>query len=427
MSSFHLIAASATAPAGLGSIDQILESVRLHLGMDIAFASRIVGGQRQFTHIKSAIPLPLVPGDSELLEDTLCQRVLDGRLPALIHNAADHGAARELPLTQMLPIGAHLNVPLTMRDGSIYGTFCCVNQRADFSITERDMAALRAFADLTARIIEDERDVADHHGALSERIQRTIEREELAVHHQPIVSLETGAAVGVECLARFEDAASRPPNEWFEEAARIGCGVELELLAIRAALRSLPFVPAGLYVSINASPATVTSGRLHGELAGCDRARVVLELTEHAPVADYGELRAGLDELKPFARLAIDDVGAGYAGLRHVLDLRPDIVKLDMSLTRDIDRDPARRALAGAMVAFCNSIRAAIVAEGVETAGERTTLHELGVLLGQGYLFGRPLPALVSHQKLLGMTGARDDVAAVAVLPALPQARAAIG
>ncbi len=429
MSLFRLLSMPDAAQRGPGAIDQVLESVRLHLGMEIAFASRFVDGRRRFTHISSAIPLPLAPGDSEPLEVTFCQRVFDGRLPALIHNAADHAAARELPLTQMLPVGAHLNVPLKMRDGSIYGTFCCVSQRADFSITERDMAALRAFAELTARLIEDDRDEVDHRDALAERIERTLDREEIAIHHQPIVALDGGRPVGVECLARFEDAALRPPNVWFEEAALVGRAIDLEILAIRAALRTLPYVPAGLYASLNASPETVLSGRLLAELAGQDRGRIVLELTEHDRVADYPLLRARLDELKPFARLAIDDVGAGYAGMRHVLDLRPDIVKLDMSLTRDIDQDPARRALAGALVSFCIDIRASIVAEGIETAAECATLRAIGVGLGQGYLFGHPVPALVSQQNLLGLTAAADDAVAPAANaePLLPAPRVARG
>lgn len=430
MTSFErYISVPDAAHVGIDAIDQIVESIRVHLGMDVAFASRFVDGHRQFTHIRSAIPLPLAPGDSEPLEETFCQRVLDGRLPALIHDASQHAEAREIPLTQMLPVGAHLNVPLVMRDGSIYGTFCCVSQKPDFSITERDMAALRAFADLTAKIIEDDRDLCDAQGALGKRLARTIEREELAIYHQPIVALDSGLAVGVECLARFEDAASRPPNLWFEEAAQVGCGIDLEMVAIRAALRTLPYVPAGLYVSLNASPDTVMSGRLLAELAGHDRRRIVLELTEHAQVADYGELRTRLEELRPFARLAIDDVGAGYAGMRHVLDLRPDIVKLDMSLTRDIDRDPARRALAGALVGFCHDISASIVAEGIETEEECATLRGLGVGLGQGFLFGRPVPALVSQQHLLGMTGdrprdeQRDIAAFTAEFPAPREAR----
>ena len=91
-------------------------------------------------------------------------------------------------------------------------------------------------------------------------------------------------------------------------------------------------------------------------------------------------------------RVAVDDAGAGYASFRHILRLRPDIIKLDMALTRDIDRDPARRALASALITFAADTDSTIVAEGVETSGERAALRRLGVDAAQGYCLGRPTP-----------------------------------
>jgi EAL domain-containing protein (putative c-di-GMP-specific phosphodiesterase class I) len=125
-------------------------------------------------------------------------------------------------------------------------------------------------------------------------------------------------------------------------------------------------------------------------------------VTEHSEVEDYGVLRRALAPLRGHVRIAVDDVGAGYAGLRHILDLQPDVLKLDIGLTRDIDRDPARRALAAAMVRFAADIDASIVAEGIERDGERRALADLGVGHGQGWLFSRALPPVAASQRLLG-------------------------
>ena len=386
---------------GVTAVDRILDSVRSHLGMEIAFASRFIDGMRQFTHIRSDIPLPLVPGDAEPLEDTFCQRILDGRLPELIHNAADYPAALEMTITTALPIGSHLNVPLILRDGSIYGTFCCVSRVPDLSLTQRDLSTVRAFADLAASLIDEDRSRQSQHNAVQARIDAVLSSRTMTIYHQPIHALDDGRQLGVECLARFADAQLRPPNLWFDEADAVGRGIELEMLAVRTALQSLPYVPSGMYASINVSPKTLLSGQLHEALAGHRRERIVIELTEHAQVDDYDALRCAIDGLRDHARIAIDDVGAGYAGLRHILDLKPDILKLDMSLTRHIDHDPARRALAHAMVQFAAETGCTVLAEGVETEAECAALKDLSVSLGQGYLFSRPLPAIAAQQYFL--------------------------
>lgn len=392
--------------AGTGAIvnpvDRILDAVRLHLGMDIAFASRIADGRRQFTHISADGPVPASPGDSEPLEETFCHRILEGRLPELIHDASLLEEAADIPITRALPVGSHLNVPLRMKDGSLYGTFCCLSRTPDLSLTERDLSTLRAFAALAAGQIEQELDDEREREQSRARIVAAIAQDRLTIHYQPIHGLADGRPVGVECLARFPDCASRSPSDWFDEAAAAGLGVELEMLAVREALRGLPYIPADLYVAVNVSPATVLAGGLEALLADAPPGRLVLEVTEHSKVADYIGLRDALNALRTRARIAIDDVGAGYSGLRHILDLRPDILKLDMSLTRDIDSDGARRALALAMVAFAKGIDSKIVAEGVETESEMRTLRDLGVGHAQGYHFSRPMPAVAAQQFLLG-------------------------
>ena len=117
----------------------------------------------------------------------------------------------------------------------------------------------------------------------------------------------------------------------------------------------------------------------------------MIELTEHVPVADYAALNAALDPLRERgAKLAIDDTGAGFASLRHILDLKPDIIKIDIGITRGVDTDPSRAAIVTMLVAFARTTGNSVVAEGVETAGERDTMLRLGAIYGQGYIFGRP-------------------------------------
>jgi EAL domain-containing protein (putative c-di-GMP-specific phosphodiesterase class I) len=396
---------NAGAPQGRSQIDAILEAVRVHLGMEIAYTSRYVGDEREFTHINSELQLPAKPGDREPLEQSFCYYVLQGRLPELIHDARQYELAASVPIVNALPVGAHLNVPLRFKDGSIYGSFCCLSRNVDTTLTERDLSTMRVFADLAMAEIERERDSAAHRDRVIERVQRVIAGGQPTIVLQPIHRLDTGRSAGAEALARFADAGIRPPNLWFEDAFKVGLGIELELAAVANALAAAPYVPADHYLSINASPETVLSGRLAPLLAASPHTNLVIEVTEHARVDDYPALRKALDGLRDHARIAIDDVGAGYSSLRHIIALEPDILKLDMSLTRDVDCDPARRALAAAMVDFASRIGASIVAEGVERSGEHEVLRDLGVAYGQGYLFSRPKPLVAAQQHMLGSIG----------------------
>lgn len=395
----HDVFANAVTPAAArlepmhnASVDRILRAVREHLGAEIAFVSRYVeGDQRELTHVDTDLSLPMGPGFREPRENSYCWHILEGRLPELIHDPADHPFAQTLAITDFLPVGCHINTPLRLSDGTVYGSFCCLSRKPDRSMTERDVGVLRAFAALAVTQIEQTLGDDERRSAIETSIGTVLRGGEIAIHHQPIVSLASGDAVGVECLARFPDAHKRGPDCWFGEATEIGRGVELELLAIRRALATAPVLAAGHYMSINASPETILSGELEPLVVGRDRARLVIEVTEHQQIDDFAGLKLALASLSRHARIAVDDVGAGYAGLRHLVDLKPDILKLDMSLTRDIHQDLARRALAGAMVLFAAEIGCKLVAEGIECAEESDVLAELGVDYGQGYLFGKPL------------------------------------
>ena len=386
-------------------IERILRSVRGHLGVEIAFVSRYVeNDQRELTHVSSDLDLPMGAGYREDREDSYCWHVLQGRLPELIQDPADHPLTQKLAITDFLPVGCHINTPLRLADGTVWGSFCALGRTPDRTMNLRDLEILKSFAGLVGERIETslEKDIILR--SARERVLAMLDGHAVTMFQQPIHDLKTGKPVGVECLARFPDLNKRGPQAWFDDAERTGLGSELEMTAVRCALETVGQVPDGIYAAINASPATILSGRLRETLERFEPANLVIEITEHQHVDDFPALAREIAALKPFAKIAIDDVGTGYAGLRHLIELQPDILKMDMVLTRDCDKDPARRAIGAAMVQFSHDIGAKLVAEGIETEEEREVMQHLGVDYGQGYLFARPLPVVAAQQHLLGVT-----------------------
>jgi EAL domain-containing protein (putative c-di-GMP-specific phosphodiesterase class I)/response regulator of citrate/malate metabolism len=225
----------------------------------------------------------------------------------------------------------------------------------------------------------------------SARIRNVLDHGELTMVFQPIVDLETEEVVGLEALARFPAGLDRPTQAWFTEAAAVGLRLELELAAIEAALAGLAEAPAGPYLSVNAMPDTLASEGLAELLTNAPADRLVLEITEHAPVHDYEGLNKAMQRMRGRGiRLAVDDAGSGFASLRHILQLAPDIIKIDNALTRNVYKDPARRALAAGLISFAAELGATIIAEGIETREELDALRALGVRYGQGFFVGRP-------------------------------------
>ncbi|MHC6595091.1 sensor domain-containing phosphodiesterase [Arthrobacter sp. C152] len=215
---------------------------------------------------------------------------------------------------------------------------------------------------------------------------------------QPIRALDTGRVIGAEALTRFLSASDRgiSPEAWFAGAASVGLGEDLEVLALEAALSAAAYLPEDLYVALNLSPKTCLSDRASALLrnSSIPPQRIVLELTEHHEVDDYGPLERALDPLRRAGmRIAIDDAGAGFASMRHIVELKPDSIKLDRQVITGINADAGLRALGAAMVRFAGDIGALLIAEGIETEAELDALRTLGMDAGQGYLLGRPTVA----------------------------------
>ena len=400
MSSSTDYAAPVPPPAELPDASQrllaeVLSVVRVHLGMEVAFIGRVVDGRRTFTLVDADECFrPFEAGMSDPVEDTYCGRVLDGRLPRLVVDAALEPAVADLSLTTDLPVGSHLSVPVLTAEGELYGTLCCFSRKVDPGLSEHDLSVLLMFADIVSKHLEPLVSRHRSRSATRERIRRVIEEEgALRMALQPIVDLRTGRVDGFEALARFPESVGWSPDRWFEAADRVGLGTELEAAAAEAAIELLPLLAPGQKLAVNVStPALLDGTRLADIFTGSGRAeRLVLEITESHHVATPDRLARILDEVRATGvQVAVDDAGAGYAGLERILALHPEVLKLDRSLVHGIARHRGRQAMCEAMVSFTARTGSRLVAEGVELRSDLASLRDLEVGHAQGYLLGRP-------------------------------------
>jgi EAL domain-containing protein (putative c-di-GMP-specific phosphodiesterase class I)/ActR/RegA family two-component response regulator len=235
------------------------------------------------------------------------------------------------------------------------------------------------------------------------RIRSVIDNGALDIVFQPIVDLDSRRVVGHEALSRFSANPRRGPADWFAEAHDVGLGIELELMAIGVACERSRALPDGTFMAVNVSPVTAERPELLPLLDCAHVDHVVLEVTEHAPVDDYPRFRVAIGRMREQgARLAIDDAGAGFASLRHILELDAELIKLDGSLTHSLEADPRRRSLAAALIEFGRESGASVLAEHIESELQLCELRRLGVTYGQGYHLGRPQALPVAEIDLSG-------------------------
>jgi EAL domain-containing protein (putative c-di-GMP-specific phosphodiesterase class I)/DNA-binding response OmpR family regulator len=258
------------------------------------------------------------------------------------------------------------------------------------AVLARRLPAIEAFGAVAGAILGPA--LADRHRDDARRatIERIIAGRAFRPVFQPVVELETGRIVGYEALTRFGEET--PPDRVFADAAACGLGRELELATLEAALAVAERLPPDVWLSLNVSPDLVLAGADLRALLGRTNRSLVVEMTEHTPVADYPALRAALADLGDHVRTAVDDAGAGWSSFRHIVELEPDFVKIDIGLVRAIERDRARQAFVAGLDYFSLKTGCSLIAEGIETEAERTALRSLAVSLGQGYLLGRPAP-----------------------------------
>ena len=223
-------------------------------------------------------------------------------------------------------------------------------------------------------------------------IQRLWLEDRISIEVQPIVDLKLGRVRGYEALARFNVDGNSSPLRWFALADRIGLRPQLELACLERALRLYEHRPPGTYLSVNLSPDLLEMPEVSATLdALSDLRGLVLELTEEAVIDDYDHLSQLLaPHVARGLRIAVDDFGAGRANLRHAWAILPRYLKLDRTLVSNLDKDDARRALVGSIVAYAERVGASLIAEGVETTAELNALCNLGVSYAQGFRFAAP-------------------------------------
>jgi EAL domain-containing protein (putative c-di-GMP-specific phosphodiesterase class I) len=386
-------------------LNKLLSIVRKHLDMEVAFIAKFVNKSRVFAVVSAkSNTLPINVNDSDPIEETYCAKIVDKVIPNIIPNTNNNVVTSKLPITDKLSIGSYIGVPIKLSSGKIYGTFCCYKLSPDDTLNQRDLSFLSAVADIATELIEKNVETEFYHNEIMARIVSVLEQNKIDIHYQPIFNLKSNKITGYESLSRFNTTPYRPPNIWFEEASQVNLGEELEMMAIKNAIKGMGEFKADTYIAINTSPEYVLNGAIARVLEGVNLHRIVLEITEYAPIRNYSNFRKALDPLrKQGMRLAIDDAGSGYSSFQHVLELEADIIKLDITLTQNIHSNNRKYLFAKALCAFSKAINCSIVAEGVETVEELNCLRELGVDNVQGYLLGRPMPIIeaVSYETVL--------------------------
>jgi EAL domain-containing protein (putative c-di-GMP-specific phosphodiesterase class I)/ActR/RegA family two-component response regulator len=218
--------------------------------------------------------------------------------------------------------------------------------------------------------------------------------DQLWMAFQPIVNWRKHEIVGYEALVRSHSPTLGTPGALLNAAERLGRIGELGSRIRRHVVDAVTAAPIETMIFMNLHAADLNDDALYARSSalGACASRIVLEVTERGSLDSVNDVRGRARSLRAMGfRIAIDDLGAGYAGLSSFAQLEPDIVKLDMSLVRDIDGSPQKQSLVRSMIGVCrDELGINVVCEGVETEAERNTLDELGSEMQQGYLFGRP-------------------------------------
>ncbi|MEV4641481.1 EAL domain-containing protein [Actinoplanes sp. NPDC049548] len=375
-------------PEAAQQLADLLRTARKSLGLGLAFLTRLDDTTQHLEAVESSLPDVFVAGMSQPRENSFCQAVLDGRLPPVMADVTAYPEASKLPGARVPWLRSFVSVPVVLSDGTVYGTFCAAGFSATPELTTRDRALMDVLSHAASLIIEPGLREHARHAEIAERLGPVLDAGGPVVLLQPIVDMVSRRRVGAEALSRFPREWDLPPDRCFADAHAIGEGHRLELLALRRAAAHLERVPH--YVTMNVSPATLLTRACTRLLQRFPLERVVLELSEHEPVDDYDALKAVLAPLRARGmRLAIDDVGAGFSSLRHIVVTAPDVIKLDRSIVTGIGADPVLSVVTTSLVELARATGATVVAEGVETESDAAALTAAGVRLGQGWLFGR--------------------------------------
>ncbi len=376
------------------AVHRILRLAREQLEMELTWLARFVDGRQVFQAFDGDPGRFALTGETELgVDETFCVRVIDGRLPPVIPDTLADERTAQLPGTKDHHLGAYVGAPVYVGRGDLYGMLCAVSRESEPSLRHRDAKLLRMLADLlteplTAQLAHDAQSAA-----FVRKATAMLDAGGMTVDLQPILDLASGEIVSVEALARF---ALYPYSVegWFAQAHQAGCGVELELDAVLKAHEFLAALPPSLTLAVNASPDVACSSALLDVVTAIDPTRMVVEITEHRRASEPSMFASAIRRLKDEGvQVAIDDAGTGYSDLRQILELQPDIVKLDRELIAGVDTDPVKVSLVQALVAFAKDTGILLVAEGISSPSIRSVLRDLQVGYGQGFALGPPEPA----------------------------------
>jgi len=373
---------------GASRMERLLSMAHEQLGLDVTFVTQFFEGRQVYRAVEGdGASFGMTLGGGPLLEDTYCQRMVDGELPNAVPDSAEDARVRHLPTTLAAGIGAYVGVPLHLANGELYGTLCCLSHSARPDLEDRDVAVLRMLSELLADELED--DASRQRDRT--QIQEVLDQTAVGIALQPIVEIATGACTGLEALARF---GGHSPDVMFARADNAGLRQQLEELCLQQALRTLPHLQPRQRLAVNLSPDVACDVALR-EPSTLPVERLTLEITEHTAIASYDVLRQVLEPLRRRGlQLAVDDAGAGFASMRHILELRPDIIKIDRSLVAGLDTDAARRTIVTTFVLLALDIGASVIAEGVERQPELRAVADLGVDAVQGFVIARPSTAV---------------------------------
>ena len=366
----------------------LLVRARESLCLSVAFISRLDGTTQHLEVVESSAQVPFEDGATQPQATSFCQAVRDQRLPSVIPDVTRFPAAMELPAAHVPGIRSYISAPIVLRDGTEYGTFCVAGLTANHELSTRDTALVEVLASAAAVILEPGVEEQQRRAEVEARLGPVLADGGPSVMLQPIVDLATGRRVGVEALSRFPADWAMAPDACFEQAHSVGQGQRLELLTLERALQRSSTLDG--YVAVNLSPATLLTDECATLLDSLPLERMLLELSEHEAVEDYDVLTSALASFRARGlRVAIDDVGAGFSSLRHIVLTHPDVIKLDRSIVAGVHADRVLTILIRSLVEFAHDCGAGVVAEGIETHADASALRELGVDYGQGWFYGR--------------------------------------
>lgn len=364
-------------------LDRVLGRLRQDLGFETLLLARLAGGERRIE------ALFVIDGSRTDLHV--------GHICAV--GACDVFRATSFDPVDTLSAGAHkpipasddgvVAVPVTLSDQRLFGMLggrVGAPDEATRIGRELQGRAPLACVGLDLLVAEDTRKQA-----VRGLVRSVIREAAFQPVFQPVADLESGQDFYLEGLTRLDATVGYTVPDLLSLARRVGMGAELELAFIRSVLAASESRFGHVPVAVNLSEETLLSDRLAPEIAHVQPERVIFELTEHAPVRDYPALREKVAQYRAQGiRIAIDDTGAGYTTLRHILDLKPDILKLDLAMAARVDTDAEALALIRFLQAYGYATGTALVVEGIERDAQVEALLAVGVRYAQGFRIGRP-------------------------------------